>query len=740
MSREIALSHPDVMAPVGAGASALSLSAVRAHGRLDAPALTMLLGAMATAVLMVLDVTDAAGMRGVSDRLVVLVSSGAASLALLLMARRGGATILRYWSLAVAVGLTCLGHAAIDTVPLVPIPAAALIGNLLFVAGATLALAVIIPTLIRRLDRQTLISAGLDAGMMLLAGTTILLTLWTARAAIASIPTELLVPFLAAAMLASAFMAAVAALAMRAVPTNRGFWLGIPGVAFIGLSWIIWVDTVANGQVRSMPISLLYSAGILVLSYGWLTWDEEISARLRSERVARLLTDWVPMVAILMCLLVGVIPHGHLAGVDPAPVGTAAVVFLTIIRQRQLIVGERRASGRLAGEVEERAQAMLSLARLERAETIEKTADRICAEALRLEGIAWSGLYAFSPSGAVVPISLGGEPRPEEAVDVPVSDHRAMHLLASASAGTWVERFTDSEHGGSDSSRDEAYAPMRCDDRVAGVVAMGTTNQGDSVGLVERLSTLTEFGVVSAALLGPMLAERWRLADIRFQLEEIIADHAFDAVFQPMVQLRTREVVGFEALTRFRDGEPPDRRFAEAHSAGMSVKLEMACLGEALESASWLPPGTWVSLNISPALARAVVPLVSALERTDRDVVLEITEHVEIGDYRDLVGALALVRSRARLAVDDAGAGYAGLRHILELRPQFVKLDLSLVRNIDTDPARQAMVAGMAHFAQNSGCELIAEGIQTEEELTELVRLGIELGQGYLFGRPAPIS
>jgi EAL domain-containing protein (putative c-di-GMP-specific phosphodiesterase class I) len=171
----------------------------------------------------------------------------------------------------------------------------------------------------------------------------------------------------------------------------------------------------------------------------------------------------------------------------------------------------------------------------------------------------------------------------------------------------------------------------------------------------------------------------------------------------------------------------------------MSVRLETACLADQLEAATWLPPGTWVSLNVSPALASAVVPLVSALERADRDVVIEITEHVEIGDYRQLVDALDLVRTRARLAVDDAGAGYAGLRHILELRPQFVKLDISLVRHVDTDPARQAMVAGMAHFARNAGCELIAEGIESEEELTELVRLGVHLGQGYLFGKPGPI-
>jgi len=254
-----------------------------------------------------------------------------------------------------------------------------------------------------------------------------------------------------------------------------------------------------------------------------------------------------------------------------------------------------------------------------------------------------------------------------------------------------------------------------------------------------RNAPLTEFGVVSAALLGPKLAEHWRRADIRSQLGSIIADRAFTPVFQPVVQLQTREIVGFEALTRFRDGTRPDQRFLEADSAGMGVQLETACIGEQLEAATWLPQGTWLSLNVSPALASAVIPLIAALERADRDIVLEITEHVEIADYHELMTALNLIRGKARLAVDDAGAGYAGLHHILELQPQFVKLDISLVRHIDTDPARQAMVAGMAHFASSAGCELIAEGIETEDELGQLIRLGISLGQGYLFGKPGPI-
>jgi EAL domain-containing protein (putative c-di-GMP-specific phosphodiesterase class I) len=166
----------------------------------------------------------------------------------------------------------------------------------------------------------------------------------------------------------------------------------------------------------------------------------------------------------------------------------------------------------------------------------------------------------------------------------------------------------------------------------------------------------------------------------------------------------------------------------------------MATLNMQIEQARFLPARSFVSLNISPALAGCVIPLLDVLAEADREVVLEITEHAEIGDYGRLVEALDQVRPHAMLAVDDAGAGYAGLHHILELRPQYVKLDISLVRNIDSDPARQAMVNSMTRFAESVGCALIAEGIETENELIALKLLNVEFGQGYFLCRPAPIA
>jgi EAL domain-containing protein (putative c-di-GMP-specific phosphodiesterase class I) len=181
-------------------------------------------------------------------------------------------------------------------------------------------------------------------------------------------------------------------------------------------------------------------------------------------------------------------------------------------------------------------------------------------------------------------------------------------------------------------------------------------------------------------------------------------------------------------------------KFHEADETGLGLQLEMACLTAAVRVATALPPDTWLSLNVSPALAMTVEPLLAILRDADREVVLEITEHVPIENYARLADALAILRGHARLAVDDAGAGYAGLRHILEVQPHFVKLDISLVRAVDTDPARRAMIGSMIAFAREVGCVLLAEGIETPGELATLRKLGVGLGQGYLLGRPGPVE
>ncbi len=248
-----------------------------------------------------------------------------------------------------------------------------------------------------------------------------------------------------------------------------------------------------------------------------------------------------------------------------------------------------------------------------------------------------------------------------------------------------------------------------------------------------------------AANLAALATERVLIADRRApdgsaerdEIRSIIASRAFTTVFQPIVELESRATIGFEALTRFADGTAPDVRFAQASAAGVGLELEVATLEAAFRASEPLPANALLNVNVSPELVLAGEPLGSMLRRWSWQTILELTEHDAIDDYEVLRAAIRPLRPNVRLAIDDAGAGFASFRHILELAPDFVKLDRAIIAGLDADPARQALVAGMRHFAVTTGCQLIAEGIETAAELDALRSLGVSLGQGYYLGRPA---
>lgn len=204
-----------------------------------------------------------------------------------------------------------------------------------------------------------------------------------------------------------------------------------------------------------------------------------------------------------------------------------------------------------------------------------------------------------------------------------------------------------------------------------------------------------------------------------------------------MVDLATGRIVGFEALTRFSDGRRPDLVFDEAARTGLGLELEEATLEASVAAARDLPTGCWLSLNASPDLVVASRPLTRILSRRDRSVVVEITEHVAIDDYQAMRTAIDRLGPGVRIAVDDAGAGIANFSHLVELWPRLVKVDAGLIRDLDQDLARQAAVVGFVHFAARAGCEVLAEGIETEAERRTAHDLGVTLGQGFLFARPA---
>jgi len=218
-------------------------------------------------------------------------------------------------------------------------------------------------------------------------------------------------------------------------------------------------------------------------------------------------------------------------------------------------------------------------------------------------------------------------------------------------------------------------------------------------------------------------------------------DGAFGMVFQPIVALRGRKVVGMEALARFAGLplRPPNAWFAEADAMSLGVDLELVAVQKALDGLVDLAPDLYLSINVSPATLMDA-RFCSVVSKADpRRLVLELTEHARVGDYDRLDQALNTLRAAGmRVAIDDAGAGFASLRHILKLRPELIKLDMSLIRDINADPFKQALATSLITFAEKSEATIVAEGIETEEELTTLVELGVGYGQGWFLGEPVP--
>jgi EAL domain-containing protein (putative c-di-GMP-specific phosphodiesterase class I) len=222
-----------------------------------------------------------------------------------------------------------------------------------------------------------------------------------------------------------------------------------------------------------------------------------------------------------------------------------------------------------------------------------------------------------------------------------------------------------------------------------------------------------------------------------------LASQGFEIVFQPIVDLRTGGVAGAEALTRFEmsPDRTPDVWFAEAREIGLGVELEMAALRLALGQLRQLPSGLYLSLNASPDTMMSAEFRALVAEAPAERVVLELTEHERIDDYELFGKAASELRSHGvRLAVDDAGAGFSSFRHILNLRPDIIKLDIGLTRGIDGDPARRALGSAMLAFGLDAfGAAIVAEGIETEGEFKTLRGLGCRFGQGFYLGRPGKL-
>jgi diguanylate cyclase (GGDEF)-like protein/PAS domain S-box-containing protein len=231
-----------------------------------------------------------------------------------------------------------------------------------------------------------------------------------------------------------------------------------------------------------------------------------------------------------------------------------------------------------------------------------------------------------------------------------------------------------------------------------------------------------------------------RAEEQRAEIEHVLEDPGarIGQVFQPIVDLRTGLVTAYEALSRFTDSRrPPNAWFAQAHRCGLGIELEMAAAQAQLDSPG-RPEGTRLSINLSPSALLSA----EAEERFAGDlshVIVEVTEDELVAEGGALEERLAELRRRgAQLAVDDIGAGYAGLKQVMRLEPDVLKLDRSLVADVASDPAKGAMVDALVRYARRIGAEVCAEGVETLEDLQALADLDVTYGQGYALGRPAP--
>lgn len=340
----------------------------------------------------------------------------------------------------------------------------------------------------------------------------------------------------------------------------------------------------------------------------------------------------------------------------------------------------------------------------------------------------------------VSPVKEGGSDPLEESFCARVADGRMPELMPDAALNSEAAKMpvTRAVPVGAHMS-----VPLRLPDgKVFGTFCCFSFKPNTS--LNERdLRIMRAFAAIVAEFIHEELEIERDVELKRERIEWTIAQQSFHVRYQPIYRLHDETVAAFECLARF-EGEPyrsPDQWFVEAEEVGLAGELEIALVRKALEALAHLPKDIMLTVNFSPAtiMTRGFEELFATLplER----VVLEVTEHAAVANYLELAARLHPFRLRGlKLAVDDAGAGHSSFRHVLDLRPDTIKLDMSLTRNIDRDHGRQALAGALAMFGRAMGSQIVAEGVETEAELDALRRVGVTKVQGYLTGRPMPLA
>jgi EAL domain-containing protein (putative c-di-GMP-specific phosphodiesterase class I) len=285
--------------------------------------------------------------------------------------------------------------------------------------------------------------------------------------------------------------------------------------------------------------------------------------------------------------------------------------------------------------------------------------------------------------------------------------------------------------------------PIRLyDGTVFGTLGCINTMPDPSLG-ARDLSMMRVFAEMAAEHIEADLQVEDEKHDLTVNLKTVLTGDPISIVYQPVFDLKQAQVIGFESLARFTTTpvRAPNAWFSDAARVGLDIALELKVLEKALACFTRLPPGIYVAFNVSPNIViNGQLELAFRNAPIDR-IVLEVNEHVSIREYDEIAKAMAPLRERGlRVSVDDTGAGLTSFRHIVSLRPDIVKLPMSLTRNIDSDGARRALASALMQFANESAATIIAEGVETAAELKALRAIGVTRAQGYFLGRPVPLA
>lgn len=333
-------------------------------------------------------------------------------------------------------------------------------------------------------------------------------------------------------------------------------------------------------------------------------------------------------------------------------------------------------------------------------------------------------------------ISEDGSDALEDSVCLKVVEGKVPNLVHDAQAEPGMQEMAVIKQLG---IRTHASVPILLGDgEIFGTLCCFSTQSDKSLD-EKHIAFMSVIGdLIGTAVQREQLHDR-RLEKAREHLLDILHSGALQMVWQPVNDSVNRRITAVEALARFRTEpyRPPNEWFDEARAINMGTKLERNAFIKGVEILADLPDHLSVGFNVCGTTVLDGKFREFLMEQDLRRLVIEITEHDIINDYQALAEALEPFRRRGlKLAVDDFGAGYASFRHILNLEPDIIKLDMSLVRDIDRNAKAQAIVRALVAFATDNACQLLAEGVETEAELATLNSLGITLIQGYKLHKP----